>query len=749
MPLQHPVLDDRDFEQLLAETRRRIPAHTPEWTNFNVESDPGITLVQLFAFLTDNLLYRANRIPERNRLKFLQLLGIPLQKAAAAEGVVTISNERGPVEALSLAPGVVVSAGSTHFLTRDSLTVLPLAGQLYYKRAVPDTDPRHEEYSHRYQAILAAMALNQAGDPDVDLLPAFYETVPMARPTNSTPNPVVDLATDTLDQALYLALLAPPNVPLDDVREAIAHKTLSLGVAPALDSDQPPLRPGQRGQERQPLPALVCEIGSLSAETPAAAYERLPLLQEPDLFSEAGILQTILPAADKLHTWEFPDPEQEGTGDFPPRLEDDEVRSRLITWLRLRLSTPAESVDAAGGLRARLRWVGLNATRIRQAVPISNELLGSGTGEPDQVVTLANTPVIDHSLRLEVQQADGGWRTWRLTDDLLAATVDEEVYTLDPESGQIQFGDGLRGARPSLGRRIRASYQYGGGRQGNVAIGTIKTSSDSRLQGGFKIENPLPTWGGDEGESTAEGERNIPRHLRHRDRAVTTQDFREIVHRTPGVDVGRVEVLPLFHPEQPAVAAAGVVTVMVIPRYDRLHPHWPTPDRLFLRQVCRHLEPRRLITTEIHVRGPVYLPVHLSVGVKIQEGHFRDTVLEAVRHQLQTYLSALRPGGPDGEAGHGWPLYHRLLARVLEAAVTRVSGVAYVRSLQMGIGDSLDVTERDLSGLELPRLASLHVREGEAEPLSELLGEADPGTPPGAPEPPVELAPIPVARSQC
>jgi hypothetical protein len=83
MPLELPVLDDRNYEQLLEDAKRRIPAHTPEWTNFDVESDPGITLVQLFAFLTDNLLYRANRIPERNRLKFLQLLGIPLQPAAA------------------------------------------------------------------------------------------------------------------------------------------------------------------------------------------------------------------------------------------------------------------------------------------------------------------------------------------------------------------------------------------------------------------------------------------------------------------------------------------------------------------------------------------------------------------------------------------------------------------------------------------------------------------------------------------
>ena len=78
MPLTLPVLDDRNYEQLLNEAKQRIPVHTPEWTNFNVESDPGITMVQLFAFLTDSLLYRANRIPERNRLKFLQLLGITL-----------------------------------------------------------------------------------------------------------------------------------------------------------------------------------------------------------------------------------------------------------------------------------------------------------------------------------------------------------------------------------------------------------------------------------------------------------------------------------------------------------------------------------------------------------------------------------------------------------------------------------------------------------------------------------------------
>ena len=87
MPLQLPILDDRRYQDLLNEALARIPVHNPEWTNFN-KSDPGVTLLELFAFLTENLLYRSNQIPERNRRKFLQLLGLPLQPASSAQGLV-------------------------------------------------------------------------------------------------------------------------------------------------------------------------------------------------------------------------------------------------------------------------------------------------------------------------------------------------------------------------------------------------------------------------------------------------------------------------------------------------------------------------------------------------------------------------------------------------------------------------------------------------------------------------------------
>ena len=76
MPIQLPNLDDRRYADLVDEARRLIPVHAPQWTNHN-PSDPGITLIELFADLTDMLLYRLNRVTDENQRKFLKLLNGP------------------------------------------------------------------------------------------------------------------------------------------------------------------------------------------------------------------------------------------------------------------------------------------------------------------------------------------------------------------------------------------------------------------------------------------------------------------------------------------------------------------------------------------------------------------------------------------------------------------------------------------------------------------------------------------------
>ncbi|HEX6267913.1 MAG TPA: hypothetical protein VFZ81_13585, partial [Burkholderiales bacterium] len=76
MPLQLPNLDDRRYADLVAEARRLIPVHDPSWTNHN-PSDPGITLLELFAYLSEMLLYRLDRVTAEHQRKFLKLLNGP------------------------------------------------------------------------------------------------------------------------------------------------------------------------------------------------------------------------------------------------------------------------------------------------------------------------------------------------------------------------------------------------------------------------------------------------------------------------------------------------------------------------------------------------------------------------------------------------------------------------------------------------------------------------------------------------
>jgi predicted phage baseplate assembly protein len=88
MPLPTPNLDDRRFQDLVDEAKRRVQQHCPEWTDHNV-SDPGVTLIETFAFMVDQLLYRLNRVPDLHYLRFLELIGVRLFPPTAARGDLT------------------------------------------------------------------------------------------------------------------------------------------------------------------------------------------------------------------------------------------------------------------------------------------------------------------------------------------------------------------------------------------------------------------------------------------------------------------------------------------------------------------------------------------------------------------------------------------------------------------------------------------------------------------------------------
>ena len=161
------------------------------------------------------------------------------------------------------------------------------------------------------------------------------------------------------------------------------------------------------------------------------------------------------------------------------------------------------------------------------------------------------------------------------------------VFALDAEAGRAPLR--RRPARapaaaggPAAGR-LRLRRWAGPATSGRGAI-----TSGPALPAGFSVANPVPTWGGADAETVAEGEKQVARYLQHRDRLVTGEDFATIARRTPGVELGRVEVLPAFDPElAPNLpgGAPGAVTLLLVPRARPGPPRTrPSPDRLLPRR---------------------------------------------------------------------------------------------------------------------------------------------------------------------
>jgi len=774
VPLPAPSLDDRRYQDLLNEALARIPVHTPEWTNLG-PADPGVTMIEVFAFLTENLLYRVNLIPERNRSKFIDLLGVPLSPAASARGLVTIANESGSFQTITLKAELETRAGQIPFLTEQGLDVLPLEARFYLKRPYDDPDGGRKRH---YNMLYASLRQEQPAS-NTELV--LYETVAW----NGSSVSAINLGDDTVDGCLWLALLARKMDMQGDtaqalklVREKIAGKTLSLGIVPAIDETARRLQPKGSNDEATAAP-LVYEMPRLPAggklpQEPAprvAEYRPIEYRTQVNLLEKPGIVELSLPSAAEMELWQDLDPLESGSGNFPPALDETELADRVVTWIRI----------SATGARARLLWAGINATTVLQREPVLSEVLGDGNGEPDQTRQIAHTPVLLESVRVYVSNTAGVLEEWTRIDDLLAAPPEVQsaytprlprvegvpierdsanVFAVDPESGKISFGDGMRGRRPPQGAKLRVSYDRSNGLDGNVARGAINTAT--ALQAGFKINNPVPTWGGAPSEDISEAQKQIPRYIQHRDRLVTVADFEAITLRTPGVQIGRVEVLPAFNPDLAPDApgnAPGAVTLMLVPEIDPVHPDAPEPDSLFMGTVCSYLDARRLVTTELILRGPNYRDIWIAVGIELlADGGAGSDVRDAVRARLREFLAPMHPNGlsetelllnPDfSDLQKGWPLRRTVSAAELMAVASRARGVRFVRSVRLADTDGVEQAEILMHSLQLPRIAGLLVVAGDApSPASLIGGVVQDST--GGTQPNRRVVPVPVIPDRC
>lgn len=654
MPLADfdPTIDDRRYDDIVAEVRARIARYTPEWqpvwSDVN-DSDPGITLAQVFAWLSDMLLHRMGRVPELNYLKFLELIGIELLPAQPASAEVSFAVADGTTEATVSVPArTQVGANSDDgtplvFETTRALTAVACtlqSVQAYDAAQYRDRTPQNTDARDGWAPF---------GElPRVDGALTLGFGFPAGHPNEmSFPALVLDLAVWTA---------APPgNLPR-------VYSCGSTANAPAKLQWE-----GWTG-------ALWTPIDPLDDETQAFTRAGHVLLRVP---ANAGLLRDFVGAYDAV------DPV---TGAARPPL----------FWLRARLVV--SQYERAPKLLA-LRT---NTVPAEQAQTVERELLGGTDGARNQRWQLENTPVIRGSATIQIDDGTGA-RVWPAADDLLGAGRDEETLQIDWTSGSVVAGDGDNGAIPVANPNnpdanvIALLYRYGGGRRGNVAAKAIDAllSSLDGIDSG-KVENLFAASGGRDEERLDEAKKRARQGLRSRERAVTPDDF-ELLAQQAG-NVRRAKALPLAHPQFPGVQVPGAVTLIVVPDDGGAFTGLgaaapPMPSEGLLRTVCEYLDARRLLGTELFVVAPRYVTVAITAQVVVRDDASPATVRLAVETALAAYLHPLT-GGDDGG---GWPFGGAIRYSKLVQRVFGVPGADSVPQLVLTVDDDERPECRDVA----------------------------------------------------
>ncbi len=360
-------------------------------------------------------------------------------------------------------------------------------------------------------------------------------------------------------------------------------------------------------------------------------------------------------------------------------------------WLRARLMTGYYSKSP------RLIGVHLNATKVKQVESIKDEVLGTSTGEPDQVFTFTNIPMLpdpeilvresentslEEKKRYKLlpkediveEKGSGLWIRWHEVDSFLKSKSSDRHYIFDVHMGVVTFGDGKRGMVPPMGiDNIKSSvYRVTTGVRGNVGINTI-TQLEQTNSSIEAITNPDSASGGADAETLEEAKLRGPCMLKHRHRAVTVEDFEKLAIESSG-EVAKSKCF----------VADGKIRVVVIPKGDT---EILQPGVMLIHKVKEYLDERRLITTSLTVEGPVYIGFLIEAEVVVDSWKTDVTpeIREKIRKKLREYFHPLK-GGP---AGDGWPLGRAIFISEIYYILENVEGVDHVEKAWLNDGNGL------------------------------------------------------------
>jgi predicted phage baseplate assembly protein len=617
-------LDDRRFQELVSEARMRIARSCPEWTEHNV-SDPGITLIELFAWMTDMLSYRVNRLPDKLHVALLELLGIELHGPTAAR---THARFR---LAAPLDTPVVIQAGVTEIGTLRTAAEEAIVFQVAEGFTIAPVKPTAYIVEREGQAKSIAMADGTARPHGKDRLPF-----------GSPPK---------VDDALYLGFD-------EDIANLVIRIDIDASTArgAGVDPEDPPLRwevsqSGGTWAEAQVLAdstgGFNYGAGSVEVQCPADAV-MAPLAGQRLRWLRCRVAEhTRRGVAGAPYTHP---PEIYSIGAIPIGALVAVEHAALVTEELLGTSdgTPGQSFPL----------------RFAPALP----------------------PKAEETLELR-EPGSERWIQWTLVESFAASGPADPHFKLDANGGTIELGPAVRqpdggwtqyGAIPPQGAELRMSaYRYGGGRVGNVAADTL-TMLRNPIPGVASVTNPRPAYGGVDPETLESARQRAAMEVRTRYRAVTAEDFEFLVTQASS-RVGRTICLA---PRTPTDAIRVHILSRVVPADRSLSYEELMPDEELLGEVAAYLDGRRVIGTTVHL-----LPVRLrgvSVVVNLQaEPHaILHRVEEEVLQALYTYLNPLVGGSPTGP-GSGWPFGRLLNQGELYQIVHNVHGVQFVKILRV------------------------------------------------------------------
>lgn len=372
-------------------------------------------------------------------------------------------------------------------------------------------------------------------------------------------------------------------------------------------------------------------------------------------------------------------------------------------WIRARSSEndPFDTQQLGG--------IFLNTIPATQAATVTDEILGSSNGQPNQALNFTRTPILpgqqvivrepepppDRERRAIIQEEGETaiqerinsttgeteiWVRWHEVANLLQSDSYSRHYTLDRVNGLLEFGDGKLGLIPPRGTNtITATYRTGGGIVGNVLQAGI-SQIQSTLPGIDSVTNPVAADGGAEIETVAMVRRRGPQTLKHRGRAMSCSDIEWLAQQAAGTRVTRTKCLPNVNRD--LRFEPGWITLLIVPRGKGSKL---LPSSELIRTVEDYFAARTFVgltqqmPARLNVVGPGYIQVTVSADVVSRDIDEAQQVKQSVTLALSKFFHPLT-GGPNGTGWEfGRDVYLSEVARVTEG----VPGVSYMKRMQL------------------------------------------------------------------